>query len=43
MNFLIKFNWKLKGNEAREDPELSGAISLLNSIRNYKENEPGRS
>ena len=37
-NFLIDSNKKPSGKERPEDPELSGAISLLFSIRNLKGN-----
>ena len=36
------FNKKLQGNWSWEDPELSGGISLLFLIRNYKEKAGGR-
>jgi hypothetical protein len=33
-NFLIVLNKKLQRNRRRKDPEVSGAISLTNLIRN---------
>ena len=41
-DFLIVFNKKPQGKGRREDPELSGVISLLFSIRNHKEKGGGR-
>jgi hypothetical protein len=42
-DFLINFNKKLIGKWSREDPELSGANSLMFVRRNCKENGPGGS
>ena len=40
-DFLMVFNKKLKGNWSPEDPELSGAISLLLLIRTCKDKRGG--
>ena len=41
-NFLIVLDKELLGNLRRQDPELSGAISLLFFISNRKEKGGGR-